>query len=367
MKAGIIRDAAILEMKNGKGVLEKEQIERYQQIARQYAIPKFLTVSNQFVSDSTQSPISTKKVRGVEMYHFSWSYLLTIAHVLLFKNETNIGDEDQVKIMKEIVHYLEHAKSGVFGLNQMNSGWVDVVENINAGTSLKVSDSNVYGAVQSWQQEERDMALILSRELGVLVSSGESKYRGKLEERLREDCRELISSKQLESTLRVKGAASDIKVHALFEKRTIEMVVSLKPPSDMTYKGQIGWIKRQLDACGKREEVLFKSLSKELYFEVLIKNSRTIERFSVFDFDAAVEKIKRREIREFRIIYLKDFGKKFASPRKFVDVIELMLKDYYKSVIQHLTKWEPKAPKMEKKKEPVGSARARVCLWAAAG
>ena len=77
----------------------------------------------------------------------------------------------------------------------------------------------------------------------------------------------------------------------------------------------------------------------------------------MFEFDAAIEQLKGRDIREFRIIYLKDFGKAFSSPRKFVDVIEAMLKDYYKGVIQHLTKWEPKAPKLESKKEPLDEER----------
>jgi len=357
VKAGTIRDAAILEMKNGKNILEKKQIERYQQIAKNYAIPKFLTISNQFVTDSTQSPITMKDVRGVDMYHFSWTYLLTIAHVLLFDNDTNIENEDQVNIMQEVVHYLEHGKSGVVGLNQMNAGWADVVEKINTGASLKVSNIEVYDTVLSWQQEERDMALFLSRELGVMVNSGESKYKGKLHERLKADSKELIANKQLDSIFRVRGAVSDIKVLALFDKRTVEMIVTLKPPENMTFKGQLGWLKRQLDNCGKKDEVLFNALSKSIYIEVLIKNSRTSERYTVFEFDAAIEQLKGRDIREFRIIYLKDFGKAFSSPRKFVDVIEAMLKDYYKGVIQHLTKWEPKAPKLESKKEPLDEER----------
>jgi hypothetical protein len=351
VKAGTIRDAAILEMKNGKEVLKKDQIERYQQIAKNYAIPKFLTISNQFVTDSTQSPIIIKDVRGVSMYHFSWTYLLTIAHVLLFNNETNIEDEDQVNIMQEVVHYLEHGKSGVVGLNQMSEGWVEVVEKINTGASLKISDTQVYDTALSWQQEERDMALFLSRELGVMVNSGESKFKGKLHERLKVDSKELIVNKQLDSIFRIRGAASDIKVLALFDKRTVEMAVTLKAPGNMTYKGQLGWIKRQFDNCGKKNDALFSALSNSIYLEVLIKNSRISERYTIFELDAAAEELKGRDIREFRIIYLKDFGKAFSSPRKFVDVIEAMLKDYYKGVIQHLTKWEPKAPKLESNKE----------------
>lgn len=351
VKSGTIRDAAILEVKNGKNELEKTQIERYEKIAKNYSIPKFITISNQFVTDPTQTPVSTKNIRGLDRFHFSWTYLLTVAHVLLFKNDTNIEDEDQLEIMKEVVNYFEWDKSGVFGINQMKAGWVDVVEKVNASAKLKPTDSNVYDAVLSWQQEERDMALALSRELGVFVTTGDTKYKGKLDERLKSDCKSLVTTSQLTSTLKVKGAVSDIKILSLFEKRTVEMIVALKPPTNKTHKGKLGWIKRQLNLCEKKDGELYSGLFKEIYLEVLVKNSRTSERISLTDFDSAYDDLKGKDIREFKIIYLKDFGKRFSSPRKFVDIIEQMLKDYYKGIVQHLTKWEPVAPKMSVKNE----------------
>lgn len=353
VKSGEIRDAAIIEVKNGKNELDKDQIERYQKVAKQYSIPKFITISNQFVSDSKQSPVNAKNVSGVEMHHFSWTYLLTIAHVLLFENEIMIEDADQVEIMREVLNYLEWDKSGVVGLNQMKAGWVDVVEKINAGENVKATDNNVYEATLSWQQEERNMSLLLSQKLGVLVQSGVAKFKGKLEERLKSDCKELVNDKQLESKLRVRGAASDITILALFEKRTVEMSVLLKSPTDKTLKGQIGWLKRQLDTCIKKNERLLTEIADEIYIEVLFKKSPAIERFSIEKIVDASDLLKGKEIREFRIIYLKDFGKKFSSPRKFVEIIEKMLKDYYMGVVQHLNKWEPSAPKMAHKDEAV--------------
>lgn len=347
VKSGTIRDAAILEMKNGRNNLDKEQIEKYQQIAKKYGIPKFITVSNQFVSDSSQSPVETRKILGLEMYHFSWTYLLTIAHILLFKNDTNIEDEDQVEIMREVVRYFENDKSGVVGVNQMSQGWVSVVEKINSGSKIKVSDADVFDTVLSWQQEEHDMTLSLSRMLGIHVNSGEIKFKGKLEERLKADSRSFVESKQLSSVLRVKGAVSDIRINAFFEKRTVEMLVSLKPPSDKTYKGQLGWIKRQFDTCEKRNPELFNALANNVYLEVLIKNSSNTDRFSLSNFESTYESLKGKEIREFKIIYLLDFGKSFSSTKKFVEVIEEMLKNYYIGIVQYLTKWEPSAPKVE--------------------
>lgn len=346
VSGGTIKDAALCEMKNGNDLLEAEQIERYQEIAKKFSIPRIITVSNQFVSNPTQFPIPIKRTKSVDLYHFSWSYLLTLSHVLLFDNDTNIADPDQVAIMKEVVQYLEHDKSGVCGFNQMHKGWSDTVNRINSGALLKSSDPDVQDSVLSWQQEERDLALILSRNLGVLVDSGIAKHRSDLMARLQEDTKELLGNKQLSSVLRVKGAVSDIKITALFEKRTVEMSVVMKPPSDKTTRGQLGWMKRQFATCSKKAESAFGKVQQELWVGVWAKSARAPERVAANDLDDVYEHIKEKEIKEFRIVLIKDFGKLFASRTKFVETIERMIIDFYSGVIQHLVRWEPSAPQM---------------------
>ena len=98
-----IIDAVLIEVKNKSVELNKEQIQNYVNIAKAYGIPKLLTISNQFVSFPTQTPVNVKTPKNVSTYHLSWSYLLTIAHILLMDNDTNIADQDQVEIMGEVV------------------------------------------------------------------------------------------------------------------------------------------------------------------------------------------------------------------------------------------------------------------------
>ncbi|MFK5892157.1 MAG: hypothetical protein QM504_02935 [Pseudomonadota bacterium] len=354
VKSGTIRDAAILEVKNGKSDLEKDQLERYQKIAKKHSIPKFITISNQFVSDSSQSPVSIKNLSGIESRHFSWTYLLTIGHVLLSDQGTSVEDEDQVEILRETLRYLEWDKSGVLGLNQMKAGWVSVVDKINVDAKLKTNDTDVHETALSWQQEERDMALLLSRKLGALVQTGSTRFKGKLDERFNADCKQLVSNHRLTSTLRIKGAASDITVNANFKNRTVEFSVTLKAPEDKTLKGQIGWIKRQLETCIKRDADLLSKLRKEIILEIVIKKSPTTVRIiSIDDIDSTIETLKGKDIKEFNILYLKDFGKRFSSPRKIVVIMEDMLLDYYVGIVQRLSKWEPSAPKVKSITESV--------------
>ncbi|MBU1810917.1 MAG: hypothetical protein KJ629_07245 [Candidatus Omnitrophica bacterium] len=346
VKSGIIRDAAIFEMKNGANEINKEQIENYLKIAKAYGIPRLITVSNQFVSDPTQFPVNIKPPKNLELYHFSWSYLLTSARILLFDNDINIADENQVEIMKEVVNYLEYEKSEVYGFNQMKKGWSSIVEKINSGASLKQNDPDLEDTVVSWQQEENDMALILSKNLGVFVNSGEAKYKGNLKTRLDDDKKKLINNKFLTSILQVKGAISDIKIKAFFEKRIIEMSVSLKAPQDKTIRGQLGWIERQMENCNKKNEKTFQKIKNEILIEIIIKNSNKSERISLINIDNIYAEIKNKEIKEFKILFIKDYGKKFASRNKFVEIIEEMIVNFYSGIVQFLLKWEKPAPKM---------------------
>ena len=68
---------------------------------------------------------------------------MTKGQILLFDNETNIEDEDQVEIMREALAYLENPVSGVSGYTQMKPGWKQLAENVKAEVPLKVSDEYI--------------------------------------------------------------------------------------------------------------------------------------------------------------------------------------------------------------------------------
>lgn len=366
---GVIKDAAIFEMKSGTDILKLEQIEKYTRVAEAYGIPRIVTVSNEYVSEPTQSPLDLKSNKLVSYFHLPWSYLLTLAHVLLIDNELNIEDEDQVNIMLEVVKYFEAERSGITGFHQMKQGWADTVEKINCGTSLKIDDRSTIEAVESWVQEERDLALKLSRELGVLVKSGDPKYKTDLKKRIQANTKELVEHKHLESCYQISNAVSDIRAKALLERRAVMFYASLKAPADKTLRGQLTWIKNQFDTCMKRNTDEFKKIESELFIEVAIKNVSKTERVKYSSIDALADELKGREIKEFKIIYQKDFGKDLSSRNKFVTIIEEMGTDFYSAVVQNLKKWEAPAPRVKDKiveeqteAMPEGTESGDVCV-----
>ena len=148
----------------------------------------------------------------------SWTFILTVANILIADNDKNIENADQLEIMKEIASYFESKNSGILGLNLMKQGWVELTQKANAGTKLNISDQIVEETVSSWLQEERCMALVLSKELGLFVRSGQWKYKNDLSGRLRFEQKELVNKYKLESKLYIDGAASPLKIIAYFDR-----------------------------------------------------------------------------------------------------------------------------------------------------
>ena len=348
VRGGKIKDAALLEMKNTDMELEEEQITNYLDIAKAYRIPKLITISNQFVSHPTQSPVNVKIPKKVALYHLSWSYILTIARILLFKSDTNIEDEDQIEIMKEVVNYLEYKRSGVQGFTLMKPGWKEITQRIHTGATIKNDDKDLTEAVESWLQEEKDMALKLSGKLGLLVGSGEAKYKDDLRGRIDSEKNSIIKNRSIESVLKVEGAASPIYVKTDFDKRNIEMRVNLEAPQDgRTLKGQIGWLRSQINNCRSKakDKKLFGKIENEIRININVKHLGIRQR-SIEELDDMIDQFKGKEIKEFGIIQIKDMGQNFSNRKKFIDEIEKMVLNYYDNIVQYLKKWEKPAPKM---------------------
>ena len=337
--SGKIEDAIFIEVKNDKAKIEEEQILKYYKLAQLLNnVPKILTISNEFVFDSSHSPITIKnQSKKISLYHFSWTYIKTIAQLLLFDNENNIDDEDQINIMKEVMHYFNDERSGVNGFRLMSKGWKAVSEKIKSQQPL--NDKNeIIEAITSWHQEENDMSLMLSRKLGVLVKSNIENPKSKLNR----DIKRLKDKQFLSTSLRIKGAVSDLKVIVDFRRRTISMSVRVIPPLDKGTISRISSIKKQLSKCKDS------SLLENLYIDADIKFSSKSIKYNYTNIDQFYEhdNIKNLNIIAFDIELIKTV--KIDSTKIFVAEIEKMLLNYYNLIVQDLKSWKKSAPKLTK-------------------
>ncbi len=341
--SGIIKDAVVFEMKNKNHGVDKEQIERYISICRKLGIKNVVTVSNEFVADHTLSPINIKIPKSIHLCHFSWTYILTRGQLLLIKkNDFNIKDEDQVEIMREVLTYLDNPASGVSGYSQMKPGWKELAENVKAQKPLRMSDEYIEDAVVSWHEEEKHMALLLSRKLGVLV-----KPSPKNKDSVKNDVRRLVKENFITGVLSIKNSVSDIKVICEFERRIVSMSVRIQPPLDKKSVGRISWMVKQLENCKKKSELVFETLSKHIWIEANIKYAREHLKVRLSDIDQLVELTRTSEIQAFHIVAIKELGVSFASNKKFIQFVEKLALDYYEGIVQHLKNWTKPAPRLE--------------------
>lgn len=341
IKLGKIYSAAIFEMKKESNIIDENQLSEYLSLAQKLRIPNVVTVSNEYVSDPTESPVDIRVSKKMNLFHFSWTYLLTIGRILLFKNENNIEDEDQVEIMREVLYYLESDKSGVKGYNKMSSDWKILTENILAHKVIRESDKTLYGAIISWYQVEKDMALKLSRELGLLV-----KGKSRNKESIKTDIKHVIKNKSIKSRIVVKDAVSDIEIEADFEKKNLKMSVKIDCPESGTNTSKVNWIAKQIENGKKRSNKSFDKLYKSTYLTADIKYARSGRTVELKNYNELKTIPKQEEIKGFKLYTVQNIGGKFTSQKGFIKCIEEFLLDYYDAYVQYLSNWTKPAPKI---------------------
>jgi hypothetical protein len=338
-KKDIITEAALIEVKSGKDEIQEPQIKKYIETAKKLKINTLLTISNQFVSSPEQSPIkiSTGKFN---LFHLSWSRIITLGHLLLFDNDNDIQDDDQVEILKEAFHYMESPKAGISGFIQMK-GWKELSQNIRDNVPIVKSEEYVINAVKSWHQEESDLALILSRNLGVLAKTSV-----RTEKSLKLDVNKVVKDFVLTGKVTIKNAISDIKIIVDFEKRAVSLKNSIIPPKNIGSIARITWLRKQIEKCSELENEIYNKIGDKIWVEADVKFARTNLKVNFKDIEELYEQSKGKELIGFSVSVMDGFGASFDSEKKFISLFEELVLNYYEGIVQNLKNWNAPAPKL---------------------
>src|SRR5512146_2855690 len=72
---------ALVEVKTGRNELATEQLETYLDVAREQGFDALITISSEIPATAGQHPtkVDKRKLRKVELHHWSWTYLLSTA------------------------------------------------------------------------------------------------------------------------------------------------------------------------------------------------------------------------------------------------------------------------------------------------
>lgn len=344
LKTGRKTWTALVEAKIGRAELNTEQLQTYLQLARKHSIDAVVTLSNQFTALPAHHPLGISKSdqKDLELYHWSWMFVLTQAMLLL--NDSEHVPRDQSYILSEMVRYFRHDSTGVSTFDRMNSEWPDLVSLIKSGARPGKASDITQNTVASWHQETRDICLLLSRRLGHQVTLKLSRaHKNDPVQRIKDDSESLVSTQSLTAEIDVPNAAAPIELEASLVRRTISCSMRLAAPQDKkSSKARINWLVRQLSKCNHTDVLLRANWpGRAPPTQCTLAEAR--EKPQVL-----IGENHHTTVHALDVVLVRDLAGKFASRKKFVEEIEDLAPTFYEHIGQHLQAWVPAPPKIEK-------------------
>ncbi len=344
---------ALVEVKTSTHELRVDQIESYLDLARDQSFDAVITISNQLSATTSEHPlaIDRKKTRKTGLFHWSWVEVLTEAVVQ--RDHKGISDPDQAWILAELISYLKHPQSGAMQFQDMGPHWVTVRESARDGL-LRAQDAGVTEVVTKWDQFIRYLCLHLAGDLGVEVTQVLGKQeRDDPAARKQALVRQLLQTKSLSGTIRVKNAVSPIELTADLSARTTTASLQIEAPSDGRPLTRVNWIARQLKDAPDR------ILVASTFSGVREANSaRLLDMRS--DPGVLLLADKQRAPRLFTISLMKEMGtKRSGVSGSFIGEATELLLSFYRSVVQGLRPYSSVAPRLPAVRDATDTAMQR--------
>lgn len=345
LKSGRKTWTALVEAKIGNAEVGEEQLKQYLQQAKKHKVDAVITITNQFVAMPSHHPVKVPKsmLKGIELYHWSWMYAVTQATLLLESGD--IASPDQRFLLEEVLRYLGHDSSGITRFDSMNREWKEVVGKIKSGAVLGKNTEEVENTVSSWHQEQRDLCLVMSRQLGRPVKLKLPRaHRTDPALRLKEDCDLLAKQKVLSCCLEVPDAAADLNVTADLTKRTIVCSMRLAAPQDKKRSSaRVNWLAKQLKRA-ETESMFVKAVRPGRAEETQEPLARVLE-------DAGTLESPATDVvpSAFEVFYMADLGHRFAGNKIFIEELEKAVPHFYQQVGQRLRAWVAPPPKLHRR------------------
>ncbi|NOX41967.1 MAG: hypothetical protein GXP05_16155 [Alphaproteobacteria bacterium] len=201
--------------------------------------------------------------------------------------------------------------------------------------------------VVAWHQEQKDLCLILSREVGRHVTL-------KLPRRSQEDSQTrqketldlLLQSNSLYCELDVPDAPSPVYITVNLARKTISISTKLKAPGDRkSARARSNWLLRQLgNVADPRIQLLLhypgKKPIRPFEINVLRENPQSV------DDDSKIPP-------NYLEVRLHDgLAGDFSGSKKFIERLEAGLLDFYGQAVAGVKPWIPAAPRPIEKSKP---------------
>ena len=334
---------ALIEAKVGRNGLSTEQVERYLELAKTQKIDAVITISNQFTPVPDHHPCQPSKrlIRSVQLYHWSWMFIMTQAHLL--KQNENVDDDDQGFILSEFLRFLAHPSAGLSSFNSMNSEWKGVVETIRTGGRLLKTAEATQNSVASWFQETQDLALQLAKQTEVPVRVRLKRaHREDPKARLADGIDILCNDGKLVAEYEIPDAVDQLHVVCDARTRTVSASMRLDAPMDRkSTAARVNWLIRQIKA----------NEADGFFVRAFWPGRAKLTQASLAELRANPSAIQseNRSLAptSFEVVYVREAGARFSGPRSFIEEVEIVAPEFYRIVGQNLRSWAAPAPKVK--------------------
>ncbi len=330
----------LVEVKTGTNELLLEQLENYLDIAREQGFQALLTISNEIPAVAGQHPtkVDRRKLKKVDLYHLSWSQVLSEAVVQ--KEHRGVADPDQAWILGELIRYLEHPRSGALEFEDMGPSWVPVRTAVASGT-LRSSDKGVPEVASRFDALLRFASLKLGKQLGTEVVPVLTR-KELAEPALRTESlvSSLCSTNTLEGAIRIPNAVGPLVVIADLRGGRITCQVDVDAPRDGRPATRVNWLVRQLRNAPEDTRIEAQVMhARGPGIVALLGAAREDPSVLIAD--------PKKEIRAFRIARTVPMGTKRARGRgSFIDSALEAVDSFYGDVMQSIKAWSAAPPKL---------------------
>ncbi len=334
---------AIVETKVGAAGVESDQINLYLDLARERDFDAVLSVSNQYVTSSTEYPVEVdrRKLRRVALHHWSWVNVLTEAVVQ--KEYRGVSDPDQAYILNELIRYLSDPRSGVVAFDSMGPSWTKVREGAREGT-LRKHDDHITVVAARWDDLIRYLGLELTKVLGRDVRQMLSKEERTPSARLAALRSSLAESSRLYAELQIPNVAGPLEVEVDLRARQIVVSTRIDAPREGRSRSRVSWLLRQLQNSPDGIKIEVRVARSSASLAATLGQAR--------EDPEQLHPDQGREIRQFVLSSSRNIGLKGKAGRgSFIDSVIMTTKDFYGDVLQNLRAWKAPPPKLKRPPE----------------
>jgi hypothetical protein len=222
--------------------------------------------------------------------------------------------------------------------DDMGPSWTAVREGARLH-SLRKTDPHVAEIATRWDELIGFLSLDLTKELGRDVKQLMRRDEATPADRHQALRDSLASKGRLYADLHIPDTAGSLEIFADLGSRQTIVSTEVGAPQDAQGRGRISWIVRQMQKA-PADLTVDTRLART--------SARTTGQLGAIREDPGLLLPgDGREIRAFRLSLTRDVGLNRASGRgSFIDSVIGATKTYYRDVLQNLSAWKPKPPKL---------------------